>query len=80
MMNVDTGAFQDLAAQVAEMAERVAELAARDVAVEHILGAGYEAGQSAARSSLLGRAAETSAAARPRPAHLRLVQDERRSS
>ena len=79
-MNVDTGAFQNLAAQVAEMAERLAELAVRDVAVEHMFAAGYEAGQSAARSSLLGRAAETSAPARLRPAHLRLVQDERRSS
>lgn len=70
-MNVDTGAFQALTDQVAEMAERVRQIAARDFSLEHMWAAGYAAGEAAAREAMPGRGARTSAAASPRIRHLR---------
>lgn len=72
-MNVSTGAFEALTAQVAEIAERVRELAVRDVATEHMFAAGFAAGEAATREALLGRAARTSRPASPRPSHLSVV-------
>ena len=68
-MNVSAGQFQALTEQVAEMAERVRQIAARDFALDHI----FAAGEAATREAMLGRAARTSAAARPRPSHLSVV-------
>jgi hypothetical protein len=72
-MQVDTGQFAALTEQVAELAEQIHKLKLWDVYTDTFFAAGYEAGQSAARSALLGRAAETSAAATPRRSHLRAV-------
>lgn len=73
-MEVDTGSFQALTDQVAELAEQMRKLRMWDACTDTFFTAGYDAGQKAARSELLGRAAETSAAARPRPRHLRPVE------
>ena len=78
-MDVDTGAFQALTVQVTEMAERVRELAVRAVALEHMFGAGFAAGEAAAREAMLGRSAETSRTRvrlrGARPAHLRVIRE-----
>ena len=44
-MNADTGAFQALTAEVAELAEQVRGLAQREIAVKAIFEAGFQAGQ-----------------------------------
>lgn len=72
-MNVDTGAFQALTDQVAGLAEQVQRLKVLDIASDVFFAAGFEAGRQAARSALLGRAAETSRPATPRPSRLRAV-------
>lgn len=78
-MDVDTGAFQALTGQVTDLAERVRELAVRDVALEHMFGAGFAAGEAAARKAILGRAAEASRThvrlRGARPAHLRVIRE-----
>jgi hypothetical protein len=68
-VNVDTGAFQALTEQVADLAEQIRQLRVWDIYTTTFFDAGYRAGQDA----LLGRAAETSRPARPRPPHLRPV-------
>lgn len=73
-MEVDTGQFAALRDQVAELAEQISRLSLWDTYTDTFYTAGYDAGQKAGRSELLGRAAETSAAARPRPRHLRPVE------
>ena len=75
-MNVDTGEFRNLAAQVAELTEQVRQLAAKEFSMDHFFEAGVACGQDRARGALLGRAARTSQASRrggPRQAHLRAV-------
>jgi len=76
-VNVSTGAFEALTAQVAEMAERVGELAERDFDMRHTFAAGYAAGEADTRAAMLGRAAETSRThvrlRGGRPSHLRAV-------
>ena len=72
-MNVSTGAFEALTAQVAELTQMVRDLATYRAASEYRFHKGYHCGQNAARDALLGRAASTSAAARPRPSHLSVV-------
>ena len=44
-MNADTGAFQALTAEVAQLAEQVRGLAQREIAVEAIFQSGFQAGQ-----------------------------------
>ena len=68
-MNVSTGEFAALTAQVGELAEQVRELAARQVIERTFFDAGFAAGQNA----MLGRAAKTSRPATPRPSHLHSV-------
>ena len=50
-MNVDTGAFQALTAQVAGLAEQVGGLAQREIAVKAI----FQAGSRPARTTSAGR-------------------------
>ena len=75
-MNVDTGAFENLAAQIAELAEQIRDLRAEKFSAEMFFAAGVEHG----RERMLGKAARTSGAATPartagpRPAHLRAVK------
>jgi hypothetical protein len=75
-VNVDTGAFQALTAQVEQLAEHVEHLTRFKVFADEFYDAGYRRGEADARAALLGRAAQTSREARPRgprPAHLRAV-------
>lgn len=75
-MQVDTGAFAALTDQVAELAEQVRQLAVKEVSAEAFFQAGFATGETRAREAMLGRAAGTSQAPRPRsgrPAHLRAV-------
>ena len=44
-MNADTGSFRALTAEVAGLAEQVRGLAQREIAVEAIFQAGFQAGQ-----------------------------------
>lgn len=75
-MEVDTGQFRALVGQVAELAEQVRQLAVKEVSAEAFFQAGYATGESRTREAMLGRAAGTSQAPRPRsvrPGHLRSV-------
>ena len=75
-MTVDTGQFQALTAQVAELTEPVRKLAELEFAERMFFQAGYATGQDATREAMLGRAARISRDARPRGArssHLRAV-------
>jgi hypothetical protein len=72
-VNVDTGAFQALTAEVARLAEAVRGMAVREVAIEMVFEAGRAAGQDDIRDAMPGRAAETSRKPRPRPGHLQAI-------
>lgn len=72
-MEVDTGSFQALTDQVAELAEQMRKLRMWDACSDMFYTAGYETGRAAARNELLGKAAETSRPPRHRPSHLRPV-------
>lgn len=72
-MEVDTGAFRALTDQVAEMAEQVRQLAVKEFTMDLFFQAGYAAGETHTREAMLGRAAQTSRPAAPRPPHLRVV-------
>ncbi len=72
-MVVDTGAFQTLTAQVAELAEQVRRLAVKEVSAEAIFQAGFATGEIRTREAMLGRAAQASRPVAPRPSHLSVV-------
>ena len=78
-MNVDTAEFRNLAAQVAELADQIQQLRAKEFSMEHSFAAGVALGEERARGALLGKAARTSGPARPartagpRPGHLRVM-------
>jgi hypothetical protein len=72
-VNVDTGAFQALTAQVAALAEEVRGLAARGFSLDAAFRAGCVAGEVIARDAMPGQAPRTARTARPRPRHLRAV-------
>jgi hypothetical protein len=74
-MQTDTAAFQALTAQLDELTEMVRDLTTHKMYIDTVWEVGYQEGQKAARDALLGRAAETSREARPRPRppHLRSV-------
>ena len=74
-MNVSTGAFEALTAQVAELAEQVRQLAVKEAAADAFFQAGYAAGETRAQEALLGRAARTSRPATPRLSHLRVARE-----
>ena len=74
-MNVSTGAIEALTEQVAELTEQVRGLAARGYAAEMFFQVGYAARETATREAMLGRAAQTSRPAAPRPSHLRVVRE-----
>lgn len=65
-MQVDTGQFQALTAQVGELTEAVRKLGAREAILEAAFEAGYSAGAAHVRGELYGRAARTTTARRPR--------------
>jgi hypothetical protein len=72
-MAVDTGAFQVLTAQLAELTEQVRQLAVKEFTAEAIFQAGYATGETRTREAMLGRAAQTSRPAAPRARHLSVV-------
>jgi hypothetical protein len=72
-MNVSTGAFEALTAQLAELTEQVRQLAVREATDEAFFAVGRAYGETRAREALLGRAAQTSRPATPRPSHLSVV-------
>jgi hypothetical protein len=72
-MVVDTGAFETLTAQLAELTEQVRQLAAREVTAEHYFEVGRAAGETSAREAMLGRAAQASRPAAPRARRLSVV-------
>ncbi len=72
-MNVSTGAFEALTAQLAELTEQVRQLAVKEVYAEGIFQAGVATGETRTREAMLVRAAQTSRPASPRPSHLRAV-------
>jgi hypothetical protein len=74
-MNVSTGAFEALTAQLAELTEQVRQLAVREASAEVFFAAGRAYGETRARATLLGRAAQTSRPATPRLSHLRVVRE-----
>jgi hypothetical protein len=78
-VNVSTGALEALTAQVAELAERVREIAAREFAEQVFFEAGFAAGQDSIRRSVgvpvRSRAERPARAAR---GHLRPVLEDRR--
>ena len=79
-MNVDTGAFQALTAQLADLTEQVRVLAQTRITLEAAFDAGMICGEERAERHLLGRTAETARPPMPRPSRLRVVRDERRRS
>jgi hypothetical protein len=72
-VNVSTGAFEALTAQLAELTEQVRRLAAKEFSEEMFFKAGYASGETRTREAMLGRAAQTSRPAARRPSHLSVV-------
>jgi hypothetical protein len=72
-MVVDTGAFEALTAQLAELTEQVRELAAKEFSAEAFFQAGYAHGETRTREAMLGRATQASRPAALRPSHLSVV-------
>jgi hypothetical protein len=74
-VNVSTGAFEALTAQLAELTEQVRQLATKEFGAEALFQAGYATGETRTREAMLGRAGQTSRPAVPRPSHLRVVRE-----
>jgi hypothetical protein len=75
-VNVDTGQFAALRDQVADLTEMVRQLTVHKMYADTFWEVGYQEGQNAARTALLGRAAGHRREVRPRgprPSHLRSV-------
>jgi hypothetical protein len=72
-VNVSTGQFQALTAQLAELTEQVRQLAVKEVSADMFFQAGCAHGETRTREAMLGRAAQASRPAARRPSHLSVV-------
>ena len=72
-MNVDTGEFRALTAQLARLTKQVTKLTEWKIHTDAFFEVGRMRAAEDARAELLGKAAERSRAPRPRPGYLRAV-------